>query len=94
MQEFPRVEGLSKFLLSIADKLENGANGLNKDLLIQTAAKMDALEKVADLSENMIKRIPRRNKGKKSRESLVLRDDVIALGQALRETGRTTKDYV
>ena len=44
MTELPKSNGLSQLLMSIADKLENGANGLNKELLMQTAAKMDALE--------------------------------------------------
>lgn len=94
MNEFPNATGLSKLLISVADRLENGANGLSKDLLLSTAAKMDALEMVAEVACRMINRIPRRSKGKKSRSSLVTREEVIALSAALREAGYTTKTYV
>lgn len=93
MNELPKSNGLSQLLLSIADKLENGANGLNKELLIQTAAKMDALEHVASVAGDMIKRVPARNKGKKSIEALVLRSHVIELSNALREAGLFAKQY-
>ena len=92
--ELPNSTGLSQLLVSIATKLENGANGLNKELLIQTAAKMDALEAVASIASSMIASVPRRSKGKKLKRSLVHRDEVIALSTALREAGYPTKNYV
>lgn len=94
MNELPKSNGLSQLLISIADKLENGANGLNKELLIQTAAKMDALETVAAIASSLIGSVPRRSKGKKLKRSLVHRDEVIALSAALREAGYPTKNYV
>lgn len=94
MSELPKSNGLSQLLMSIADKLENGANGLNKELLMQTAAKMDALESVAAIASSMIASVPRRSKGKKLKRSLVHRDEVLALSAALREAGYPTKNYV
>ena len=94
MNELPKSNGLSQLLLSIADRLESNALGLNKELLIQTAAKMDALETVASVASTMIASVPRRSKGKKLKRSLVHRDEVIALSVALREAGYPTKNYV
>lgn len=95
MNEFPNSNGLSQLLISIADRLEGNAIGLNKELLIQTAAKMDALERVAEIANGMIKGIPRTTKDKKkSMKALVTRDHVIELSAALREAGFDTKNYV
>jgi hypothetical protein len=94
MSELPKSNGLSQLLISIAGKLENGANGLSKELLLQTAAKMDALEAVASVASTMIASVPKKSKSKKLNRSLVHRDDVIALSAALREAGYPTKNYV
>jgi len=94
MSELPKSNGLSQLLISIAGKLENGANGLSKELLLQTAAKMDALEVVASVASTMIASVPKKSKSKKLNRSLVHRDDVIALSAALREAGYPTKNYV
>lgn len=94
MSELPKSNGLSQLLISIADRLEGNALGLNKELLIQTAAKMDALEAVASAASTMIASVPRRSKGKTLKRSLVHRDEVIALSAALREAGYPTKNYV
>jgi hypothetical protein len=95
MDDQVKVMGLSKLLLTVAERLENGIEGLlNKELLISSAAKIDALEAVASIASSMIASVPKKSKGKKLKQSLVHRDEVIALSVALREAGYPTKDYV
>lgn len=94
MNELPRVDGLSKLLLAVADRIQGDAAGLNKELLINSAAKIDALEAVASVASTMIASVPRKAKGKTLKRSLVHRDEVIALSVALRGAGYPTKNYV
>lgn len=94
MNELPKVDGLSKLLLAVADRVQGEAAGLSKELLINSAAKIDALEAVASIASSMIGSVPRKSKGKALKRSLVHRDEVIALSAALREAGYPTKNYV
>jgi hypothetical protein len=95
MDDQVKVAGLSKLLLTVAERLENGIDGLlNKELLISSAAKIEALEAVASIASSMIASVPRKAKGKTLKRSLVHRDEVIALSTALREAGYPTKNYV
>ena len=90
----PNVQGLSKLLLAVADKLEGDVDGLNKELLVQSAYRILRLEEVAWKAGAMIVDIPAKRKNGGGANSLVLREDVKALASLLKAAGYNVKHYV
>ena len=88
-ERMTQVEGLPRLLRSSAEMLHGDVNGLNKELLYQSAAKLDELEEVARVASEILERIPRKGKG--SFESKVPRPKLIELANALRAAGKGVK---
>lgn len=89
-----QVQGLTKLLLGIADKLEGDVDGLNKELLVQSAHRIHILEEVAWKAGEMIVAVPRKPKHGGGVHSMVLREDVKALATSLKAAGYNVKEYV
>ena len=47
-EQMLKVEGLSQLLRAVAGRIESDINGLNKELLLQSAEQLDNLEMVAE----------------------------------------------
>jgi hypothetical protein len=87
------VKGLDKLLLAVADKLEGDVDGLNKELLIQSAYRIQRLEEVAWAVGEMIVSVPRKSKDKSMR-SMVMREDLKEVATRLRTAGYEVKAFV
>lgn len=88
------IDGAVDLLQSIAGRLQNHADGLSKEFLLEVADKLKALEKAARVAGTLCESVPRRGKGAFS--SIVRRDLVWDLVQALNDAGHYGKlgDYV
>lgn len=85
------VQGLSQLLRAVAGRMEGSVDGLNKELLLQSAEQLDKLETVADVAEMVIDRVPR-VKASRIRESVLVRHaTLVSLADALEATGRPIK---
>lgn len=55
MNQQVRIQGLPRLLRSIASRLEGNVDGLNKELLTQSAKRIDELENVAIRAATLIR---------------------------------------
>lgn len=90
----PNTVGLHKLLLSVADRMEGNVDGLNKELLVQSAYRIMRLEEVAWQASEMIVTIPRKPKVGRQTKSFVAREDVKSLAARLKAAGYNVKEYV
>ena len=58
------VQGLSQLLRAVAGRMEGSVDGLNKELLLQSAEQLDKLETVADVAEMIIDKVPHGKRGR------------------------------
>ena len=84
------VHGLPKLLLAVADRMEGNIDGLNKELLLQSAAQIDALELVANVATRIIDGVPHA----KSKGRIAAKVDyrlLVELMRALEAAGKHVK---
>jgi hypothetical protein len=79
------ISGMVELLRSIASKLENGAEGLRKDFLLEVADKLERLEIAARVAGTLVSNVPRSGDG--ALRSLVPRLQVVELVSALNAAG-------
>lgn len=89
----PNVQGLDKLLLAIADKLEGNVDGLNKELLTQSAYRIMRLEEAALEATMLLSLVPRKSKDR-SQRSMVPREMVKTLASRLHAAGYNVKNFV
>ena len=84
------VHGLPKLLLAVADRMEGNIDGLNKELLLQSAAQIDALELVANVATRIVDGVPHA----KSKGRIAAKVDyrlLVELMRALEAAGKHVK---
>ena len=62
-EQMLKVEGLSQLLRAVAGRIESDINGLNKELLLQSAEQLDNLEMVAETALEIVCYVPRAGDG-------------------------------
>ena len=82
------VDGISGLLRAVAGRMEGNVDGLNKELLLQSAEKLDKLETIADIAEMIIDRVPHAKSGRIRKAVLVECSTLFDLGQALEAAGK------
>jgi hypothetical protein len=95
-EQMTQVEGLPRLLRSVAERIESDIDGLNparreariryKELLVQSAAKLDQLEAIAAAASKIVESVPRAGDG--SLSSKVKRELLVALSIALLDAGK------
>jgi hypothetical protein len=83
-----RVQGLSQLLRAVAGRIESDIDGLNKELLLQSAEQLDNLEIVANNAQTIIERVPRAKRGRSRKLVQVNLITLIDLADALETAGR------
>lgn len=83
-----RVQGLQHLLRAVAIKLHGDVEGLNSELLLQSATHLDALEAVASVALTIIKQVPH----SKGRRRLAVKVDVNLLADLAGALDRADKD--
>jgi hypothetical protein len=86
MDEMTRVQGLPMLLEAVAERMEGNVEGLNKELLLQSAKTIRDLEVVADIATTIVKTAPRRSKG--AEKAMIPRSYLAGLSSALYNAGR------
>lgn len=84
------VQGLPQLLRAVAGRIESDINGLNKELLMQSAEKLDELEMVADIAIRIINAVPKA----KGRGRLAVKVDyrlLVELMRMLEAAGKQVK---
>lgn len=61
--QMTKVEGLPMLLRAVAGRIESDINGINKELLMQSAEKLDQLELVAEAAMEVVHYVPRSGDG-------------------------------
>lgn len=85
------VQGLSQLLRAVAGRMEGSVDGLNKELLLQSAEQLDKLETVADHAEMIIDRIPHGKAGRIRTAAKVEIAVLMELAAALDASGRRVR---
>jgi len=80
------VEGLPQLLRAVAGRMEGNVDGLNKELLKQSADKLDALEMIAEAASEIVHYVPRGGDGVTA--SKVSRMLLMKLADRLRFAGK------
>jgi len=83
------VKGLSGLLRAVAGRMEGNVDGLNKELLLQSAEQIDRLEIVAESAEVIVKLVPRVKSGRDRKFVLVRHILLSDLADALVAAGKT-----
>jgi hypothetical protein len=52
------VQGLPQLLRSVAGRMQGDIDGLNKELLVQSAEKLDELEMVSEVAARIVNAVP------------------------------------
>jgi hypothetical protein len=78
------VMGLPKLLRAVASRLDNSADGLNKELLENAAVRLEFLERIATVASHIVLLVPYNKKGGQQK-SKVPRETLIRLCDALNE---------
>lgn len=88
-EQLTSVQGLSGLLRAVAGRIENNIDGLNTQLLLQSADQLDRLEVVANAAEAIVKSVPR---AKSKRKDVKVSETVlIDLACALQDAGHQVR---
>lgn len=90
-EQMVRPDGLSQVLRHIAGRMEGNVDGLNKELLLQSADQLDKLATVADTAEMIIDKIPGGKRGRIRVAAKVTVADLMDLAAALDAAGRNVR---
>lgn len=85
------VQGLSQLLRAVAGRMEGSVDGLNKELLLQSAEQLDKLETVADVAEMIIDKVPHGKRGRIRVAAMVTVEHLMELAAALDAAGRRVR---
>jgi len=88
MEQMTSVQGLSQLLRAVAGRMEGSVDGLNKELLLQSAEQIDKLETVADVAEMIIERVPHVKRGRVRKAVLVKDSHLTEMADALEAAGK------
>lgn len=88
-EQLTSVQGLSGLLRAVAGRVQGDVDGLNMELLLQSAEQLDKLEVVADYAMRVIDNVATGGDG--ASRSLVSRTQLVDLSEALILAGKNVR---
>jgi hypothetical protein len=85
------VQGLSQLLRAVAGRMEGSVDGLNKELLLQSAEQLDKLETVADHAEMIIDCVPPGKTGRIRKGAKIPINVLMDLAAVLEAAGKNVR---